>query len=127
MSRDGRALSILCRILGGIAETRRLSLRTMEHIVRNVLVLAAASVSNYGDTPRSCAVVAAARVVEPGLFRKLVVVRPCVLEEGERDLLTEMLDPVGQDREEAQAYIDRSMSTYGELPGLARILDGFGN
>ena len=125
LMRDGQALALHRRILGGIAEMRRLSLRTAEHILRNVLVLAAAG-SHYGDSPRLCAVVCATRVLEPGLFRKLVEARPCLLEESERELLADMIDPAGRDREEARSYVDRNLGKYGELPDLARVLDGFG-
>lgn len=120
---DEKARGDLREVLGGIAASRSLSLRSVEHIFRNALVLAAGSKQYLPNYPKFVGVVSAVRVLEPSLFRKLVDQRTCCAEE--KRILTEMLDPTGRREEEAKNQVDGNLEKHAALPVLARALDGF--
>ena len=123
LTHDEPACDALRDVLGDIAVSRELSLRSVEHIFRNVLVLAAGTGQHLWQYPKLGALIAAVRVLEPGLFRKLVDRGQC--EKDEKAALADLLDPTGCREEDALQQVEGNLGEYAALPVLARALDGF--
>ncbi len=120
------------RALVRLAEKEQMSLRTMEHVVRNVAVLALGGHGGWNSwgTLSVPVLVSAIRVVYPGIFSRLRAGRPEDLEDGDWDKVMELAKEVifgaNQDVELADEILDKSkLRPYRGLPDAARKLDAF--
>ena len=125
-------LEIHMRALTRLAEKERMSLRTMEHVVRNVAVLALGEHGGW-DSWNALSVpvlVSVIRLVYPGLFARIREGQPDGLEEGDWEKVTELAEEIlfgaKQDRTLANGILDKSkLSPRSGLSEAARKLDAF--
>lgn len=120
------------RALVRLAEKERMSLRTMEHVVRNVAILALGGYGGWDswNTLSVPVLVSVIRVVYPELFARIREGKPDGLEDGDWEKVTELAEEIlfGANHviTPADAILDKSkLAPHSGLAEAARKLDAF--
>ena len=120
------------RALVRLAEKERMSLRTMEHVVRNVAILALGGYGGWDswNTLSVPVLVSVIRVVYPELFARIREGQPDGLEDGDWEKVTELAEEIlfgaNQGITLADAILDKSkLAPHSGLAEVARKLDAF--
>ncbi len=115
-----------------LAEKERMSLRTMEHVVRNVAILALGGYGGWDswNTLSVPVLVSVIRVVYPELFARIREGKPDGLEDGDWEKVTELAEEIRSGANHvitpADAILDKSkLAPHSGLAEVARKLDAF--